>query len=122
MSRRRRQAVVRGTMYAGLVVGVLVLAAIADVESLQRQFLNLEIARDMFPEVLIIAARNTVLYTTLAFAFGLLVGLLLALMRLSSVGPYRWIAAVYIEIFRGLPALLTIFLVGFGIPLAFGTR
>ena len=38
-------------------------------------------------------------------------------MRLSSVRPYRWIAVVYIEIFRGLPALL-IFLFILFLPLA----
>jgi polar amino acid transport system permease protein len=63
-----------------------------------------------------------VLYTALAFSFGLVLGLVLALMRLSSIAPYRWFATVYIEVFRGLPALLTIFLVGFGIPIAFQVR
>jgi ABC-type amino acid transport system permease subunit len=38
----------------------------------------------MFPDVLTIAARNTILYTFLAFSFGLALGLLLALMRLST--------------------------------------
>jgi polar amino acid transport system permease protein len=46
-------------------------------------------------------------------------GLVLALMRLSSVAPYRWVANVYIEFFRGVPALLVIIAFGFGIPLAF---
>lgn len=122
MSPRRRAALTRGLLYVLLLAGVAGLVAIADAEALRRQFFNVDIAREMFPEVLLVAARNTVLYTFYGFAFGLVVGLLLALMRLSSIGPYRWIATIYIEIFRGLPALLTIFLVGFGIPLAFGTR
>ncbi|MEA2000769.1 MAG: amino acid ABC transporter permease, partial [Actinomycetota bacterium] len=44
------------------------------------------------------------------------------LMKLSSIAPYRWFATAYIELFRGLPALITIILVGFGIPIAFGWR
>jgi len=76
----------------------------------------------MFPDVLTTAARNTVIYTVCAFALGLAGGLLLALMKLSTIGPYRWIATVYIEIFRGLPALLTIFLFAFGLPIALGFR
>jgi polar amino acid transport system permease protein len=40
-------------------------------------------------------------------------------MRLSPVGPYRWVAGVYIEIFRGLPALLIFIFVGVAVPLAF---
>ncbi|TNC44876.1 amino acid ABC transporter permease, partial [Mumia zhuanghuii] len=42
----------------------------------------------------------------------------LAIMRLSQIGPYRWIATVYIEFFRGLPALI-VFLVFTLLPLAF---
>ncbi|MTV26114.1 amino acid ABC transporter permease [Nitriliruptoraceae bacterium ZYF776] len=122
MSRRQRATLIRTGMYLALIAGLGLLAAIADWESLERNFFNVEIARSMFPDVLTVAAKNTIIYTFLAFTFGLIFGLLLALMRLSSVGPYRWLATIYIEVFRGLPALLTIFLVGFGIPLAFGTR
>ena len=41
------------------------------------------------------------------------------MMRLSSVGPYRWFANGYVELFRGLPALVVLFMVAFGIPRAF---
>jgi polar amino acid transport system permease protein len=122
MSKRRRQQLIRAAMYVVFVVAVGAVVVFADWTTLERHFFNLDIARDLFPDVLTIAARNTIIYTFLAFAFGLVLGLVLALMRLSAVGPYRWLAKVYIEVFRGLPALLTIFLVGFGIPLAFRTR
>ena len=41
----------------------------------------------MFPEVITTALKNTILYTACGFTFGLALGLVLALMRLSSVGP-----------------------------------
>ena len=122
MTKRQRERVVRLVLYVVLGGGVVGLGLVADWETLRRNFFDVAIAREMFPDVLAIAARNTLLYTALAFAFGLVLGLVLALMRLSSIAPYRWIATAYIEVFRGLPALLTIFLVGFGIPIAFGTR
>ncbi len=122
MTKRRREQLVRGALYTVAILVVAWLVRVADWPVLQRNFFNREIAASMFPDVLLIAARNTVLYTALAFTFGLILGLLLALMRLSSVGPYRWFATAYIEVFRGLPALLTIFLVGFGIPIAFQVR
>jgi len=122
VTRRQRQQLFRAVMYAIAVLIVVVLALIADWELLRRNFFDVAIARTMFPDVLLIAARNTVVYTALAFTFGLILGLILALMRLSSIGPYRWFATIYIEVFRGLPALLTIFLVGFGIPIAFQVR
>ncbi|MEO2108047.1 MAG: amino acid ABC transporter permease [Actinomycetota bacterium] len=107
-----------------VLYGVLVLIAVgfvlgADIEAIQKSFLNVEIAADMFPEVVTQAAKNTLLYTATSFVFGLAFGLLLALMRLSSVGPYRWIARAYIEFFRALPALVTILLIGFAVPIAF---
>jgi polar amino acid transport system permease protein len=122
VTKRQQQQFVRAGLYALFVVAVLGIAVVADWDTIQRNFLNAEIAREMFPEVITIAARNTLLYTALAFSFGLAFGLVLALMRLSTIRPYRWLATVYIETFRGLPALLTIFLIGQGIPIAFGTR
>jgi polar amino acid transport system permease protein len=122
MTRRQRERLVRGTLYASAACAVVLLAVIADWPLIGRNFFDADIARSMWPDVLLIAARNTLLYTTLAFSFGLALGLVLALMRLSTIAPYRWFATVYIEVFRGLPALLTIFLVGFGIPIAFEVR
>ena len=54
-----------------------------------------------------------------AVVFGLLLGLVLALMRLSPVAPYRWIATVFIEFFRGVPALIVFVAFQYGIPIAF---
>ncbi|GGI04419.1 amino acid ABC transporter permease [Egicoccus halophilus] len=122
VTKRQRQRVVRLTLYALFFLALAGLVTIADWDVIQRNFFNVDIARDMFPRVLTVAARNTVLYTFLAFVFGLVFGLILALMRLSTIGPYRWFARIYIETFRGLPALVTIFLVGLGIPIAFRVR
>ena len=118
-SPRRRQATVRGGMYLLLVALVVLAALAADWGTIQRAFFNVSIAREMWPEVILLAARNTVIYTACGFAFGLVFGLLLALMKLSTVGPYRWMATAYVELLRGLPALVTIILIGFGIPIAF---
>ncbi|CAN5239289.1 amino acid ABC transporter permease [soil metagenome] len=112
----------KATQYA--LYGLLVLAAVAfvvgaDFRAIQQSFLNPDIARNMFPEVLTQAAVNTLLYTFTSFIFGLVFGLLLALMRLSAIAPYRWMARTYIEFFRALPALVTILLIGFAVPIAF---
>lgn len=119
MKRRQRQRLFRALMYGLFIAAVVVLALLADWGRINQQFLDVEVAREMFPEVVTIAAKNTVVYTFFAFSFGLVGGLLLALMKLSPIAPYRWVATTYIEIFRGLPALLTIFLFAFGIPIAF---
>ena len=120
--RRRRQRMFRAAMYGLVVVGIGGFAWFADWETIVRVFFNKDIARDMLPDVLTSAAKNTVIYTALAFALGLVLALVLALMKLSSIAPYRWFATAYIELFRGLPALITIILVGFGFGIAFGWR
>ena len=52
--------------------------------------------------------------------FGFALAIVLALMKLSPVAPYRWLATGYIEFFRGLPALIVILVMAFGVPIAFG--
>src|SRR5882762_9841983 len=109
MASRRSQ---RGTslsqkvQYALFAVVVLVILATADWHTLASQFVRLDIAARLFPEMLTIALKNTVVFTLSGFAMGLVLGLIIALMRLSPLLPYRWLAGLYIEFFRGLPALL----------------
>lgn len=119
---RQRQKLVRFTLYGLLVAGIGIALIFADWASIQRNFFRPDIAADMFPQVLTRFALNTLLYTLAAFVFGLVLALALALMRLSPVGPYRWIASAYVELFRSIPALVTILIINFGIPIAFGFR
>jgi polar amino acid transport system permease protein len=119
LTRRQRRRLSLGIQYSVFVAVVAFLAAIADWHTLRQNFARGEIAREMFPDVLTVALKNTVIYTLSGFAAGLVLGVLIALMRLSSVPPYRWVAMAYVEIFRGLPALLIFIFVGVGVPLAF---
>jgi polar amino acid transport system permease protein len=122
MSPRRRARLFRGVQYAVLVVIVVVAALATDWATIGGQFFDVEILRGMWPEVFATALRNTLLYTSCGFLFGLGLGLVLALMRLSSVGPYRWMATGFIEFFRGVPALVVFIALGLGVPLAFTGR
>ncbi|MGW4048120.1 amino acid ABC transporter permease [Streptomyces sp. NPDC004721] len=119
LTRSRRRTLSRGVQYAVFVAAVIAFAATADWGRLRNQFAQADIAQRMFPDVITLALKNTVLFTLTGFVVGLVLGMVIALMRLSSVGPYRWVAGVYIEIFRGLPALLIFIFVGVAVPLAF---
>ncbi|MER6915093.1 amino acid ABC transporter permease [Streptomyces sp. NPDC000594] len=119
LTRRQRRRAVRGIQYAVLAAAVAAVGLLADWGRLAEQFAQGELVGQLFPEILTVALRNTVLYTLSGFALGLVLGLVVALMRLSSVAPYRWAAIVYIEFFRGLPALLIFIFVGVAVPLAF---
>lgn len=117
-----RRRLNRGILYALLVGGLVALVLAADWAAIQENFLDAEVARSLWPEIVTVAAKNTIIYTLIAFIGGLVLALGLALMRLSPVAPYRWLATGYIEFFRGLPALVVILLFGFGVPIAFGWR
>ncbi|MEF9902988.1 amino acid ABC transporter permease [Streptomyces sp. P9-A2] len=119
LTRSQKRRLSRGAQYVVFVAAVAAFAASADWGRLKNQFAQLDIAERMFPDIITLALKNTVIYTLTGFAVGLGLGLLLALMRLSSVGPYRWLAGIYIEIFRGLPALLIFIFIGVAVPLAF---
>ena len=54
-----------------------------------------------------------------ALAVSVVAGLVLALLR-TSRAPLRWLAAAYINVFRGVPALVSVIWVYFGVSLAFG--
>lgn len=122
MKRTTRTKVNRGALYVLFVGVVAVLILISDWGAIKENFLDPEVAKEQFPDVVTTAAKNTVFYTVMAFIGGLILGLLLALMKMSPVAPYRWVATVYIEIFRGLPALLVIFGFAFAVPIAFQWR
>ena len=58
----------------------------------------------------------TIFLGTTSFALGSLIGLLVALARLSGIAPLTAFAVVYLSIFRGTPMLVQILLIYFGLP------
>lgn len=118
LSPRKRAQRIRWVQYALLIAVALVLVFAANWTQIQQVFFRSDMVKATFTEGLPNAFKNTLVYTAGAFIIGLLLGTVLALMRLSSVGPYRWLATVWIEFFRGLPAIVVF--IAFGLlPLAF---
>jgi polar amino acid transport system permease protein len=74
--------------------------------------------RQVFPVLLTVGLPNTLIISTAAVAIALVIGMLLALLSLSSHRLVRTPARVYVNIFRGLPAILTILMIGTGLPIA----
>ncbi len=118
LTRTQRQRAFRASLYVLLVVAVGVFLMVADLQALQQGFFNPEYAADTLPGIITVGAKNTIIYTIGSFVIGLFIGLPLALMKLSPVRAYRWIATVYIEYFRGVPAILNIFALAFMLPIA----
>jgi len=71
---------------------------------------------------LLIGAGLTIKITLLSVAFGILIGLVMGILRISRLAPLRLLAKVYIDFLRGTPLLVQIFLVYFALPVLIGHR
>ncbi|KAA1429043.1 amino acid ABC transporter permease [Nocardioides antri] len=122
MKRTTKQRLVRLALYALFVVLLVALYFAADWPTIRQNFWNpggVALSGGNWGDMITIGVKNTLIYTAIAFGGGLLVGLVAALMRLSPVAPYRWLATIYVEFFRGLPVLVVLLFMAFGIPIAF---
>ena len=122
LSKRRRARLWRGVSYVAFAVLVAAFLLAVDWPRVIETMFQPEIVLEQFPDILLIAAKNTIIYTILGFIGGLALGLVLALMRLSQSRPFRWAAATYIDVVRGIPLLVWILLIGLGVPIALGIR
>lgn len=121
MKRTTRRRLRHGVLYAALVGAVVLLGLAVDWDNARANFWAPGAAKN-WHDLIFTGAKNTIVYTAIAFSAGLVLALALALMKLSSVAGYRWLATAYIELFRGLPAMITILLMAFGIPIAFNWK
>jgi len=131
MSPRRRAQLIRVAQYIVFAAAILVVVFAADWYQLGRAFFRPEMLMRTITNVsmwapgdpasgkpptmipgLPLAFFNTIAYSIGGFTFGLVLGTVLALMKLSNVGPYRWVGLIYTEIFRGLPALVVLLIMG----------
>jgi amine acid ABC transporter, permease protein, 3-TM region, His/Glu/Gln/Arg/opine family len=82
---------------------------------LSRTFFDIPSMMDVLPQLLGTGLVNTIIISVAATVLGTLFGLILALMGIS---PSRWLrvpARLYTDLFRGLPSILTILLIGQGL-------
>jgi len=79
---------------------------------LDKMLLHLD---EWLPELLV-ACLQTLYLTAAAFVIAILCGMAVALLRVSPLAPVRWLAIAFIEVGRGTPALVILFLIYFGLP------
>lgn len=83
-------------------------------DNLIKTFLDFEAMWLVLPQLLGVGLVNTLVISIAATAIGVVLGMVVAIMGIS---PSKWLrvpARVYTDIFRGLPAILTILLIGQG--------
>ncbi|QEN16892.1 ABC transporter substrate-binding protein/permease [Mycolicibacterium sp. ELW1] len=82
---------------------------------LRESFLDWDLYKKAIPDLLTTGLPNTLILTICASVIGLLLGMVLAVAGISRSRWLRWPARVYTDIFRGLPEVVIILLIGLGI-------
>ena len=119
-SQQARKRIVIATLSSVFVLGSLVIFVISSPgwELFKQTYLDIDYGLEVLP----IVARGittNIRLTIIASILITILALLLALARTSKAAaltPFRILATVYVDVFRGVPLLLVILLVGFGIP------
>jgi polar amino acid transport system permease protein len=120
----RRRRAVRSLLIAAastVVVAVVLVVAVTSAPGWPRvkeSFFNLDVARQALPDVLVGLWLNIRVFTVVAIAMTV-IGLAIAVMR-TLPGPVLWpvraLATLYVDVFRGIPLLVLLYLIGFGVP------
>ena len=118
-NRNKRNAIVAGVSSL-LVLGSLALVIVTSPgwKLLSETFFAWAYGVEVLPKIILGFGTNVVL-TIIAGTSVAILGLTIALIRTSrspALTPFRILATIYVDLFRGIPMLLVILLVGFGIP------
>ena len=117
--RRRRSLAVAAASTAMVLLALIVLVPLAPGwEKVQKSFFNGAVLAKSFPRLLDAFKVNVMIFAWSAPSVAIL-GLLIALargVRAPTLFPLRIFATIYTDVFRGVPVILTVYLIGFGIP------
>jgi polar amino acid transport system permease protein len=117
---RARRDVTVASLALVVVLGLLALGITSSPgwARVQDSFFNWQQAKASFPEVIKGFGKNIVIFLV-AEPCILVLGACVAIVR-STVSPlmlpFRVLAVVYADVFRGVPTILLVYLAGFGIP------
>ncbi|HYQ13570.1 MAG TPA: amino acid ABC transporter permease, partial [Solirubrobacterales bacterium] len=115
---RRGQAIAAASSL--VVIGGLVALVVTSPgwATVRDTFFSWSAFKDSFPDVAKAFWLDIKMFCVIEVAV-LIVGMVIALIRTSRAAalfPVRMLAAVFVDVFRGVPVILLVYLVGFGIP------
>lgn len=118
-TRRRRGIAIAGASTVIVVTALIVLVPRAPRwNAVKQSFFNWDVLRESFPELLQAFWLDVQIFlwsTPLIFVASLLVAIVRN-SRSPALFPLRAAAVVFTDVFRGVPVILIIFLIGFGVP------
>jgi polar amino acid transport system permease protein len=83
-------------------------------ETLRETFLDWPSMLAVLPSMIMVGLKNTLILAVSSTIIGVVIGLGLAVLGIARAGWLRVPARIYTDIFRGLPAIVTILLIGQG--------
>jgi len=118
--RRNRRATAISTVSTIVVIGALLTLLLTSPgwPNVHRTFFSWSAFRDSFPQVLAgfwLDVRMFLVIEVIVLVFGLLIALCRTV-RAAALFPLRLLAIVYVDVLRGVPTILVVYLVGFGVP------
>lgn len=118
--RAQRRNVTISAVSTVVVLGVLAILIVNSPgwPAVKQSFFNAEYAKDVLPDILEGLKLTVLLFVTAEPAI-LVIGLGLAVvrgLRAPVFTPLRFLAAAYADVIRGIPTILLVFLLGFGVP------
>jgi polar amino acid transport system permease protein len=119
-AQKNRKNALIAALSSTLVLGTLAIVAVTSPgwKSLSNAFFKWAYGVEVLPKILLGFVTNITL-TVIATICVAIFGLSIALIRTSrspTFTPFRILATIYVDLFRGIPMLLVILLVGFGVP------
>lgn len=119
-SRQARKRIIIATLSSVLVIGSLALILISSPgwELFKQTYFDIDYGVEVLP-IVAKGLTTNIRLTIIASILITILALLLALARTSKAAaltPFRILATIYVDVFRGVPLLLVILLVGFGLP------
>ena len=84
-------------------------------QQLADSFLDWELYKRAIPDLFKTGLPNTLILTVSAAVIGLILGMGLAVAGISKARWLRWPARVYTDVFRGLPEVVIILIIGLGV-------
>ncbi|WP_371859745.1 ABC transporter substrate-binding protein/permease [Nocardia uniformis] len=84
-------------------------------QQLKDTFFDWSLYQKAFPDLIKTGLPNTLILALVSGVIGTVIGMLLAVAGISRTRWLRWPARVYTDIFRGLPAVVIILLIGLGV-------
>ncbi|MBQ8080327.1 MAG: amino acid ABC transporter permease [Clostridia bacterium] len=80
-------------------------------------FVNVWTTLEKYNSFFLEGVQNTLIIAVFTVLFGTILGILMAMARLSNFKPLRWLATAYIEFFRGTPLMVQLMFIFYGLPM-----